>query len=62
MSLAQRLTLGPDSQLRIDPVDAVASLRGGHQHVGETVLHANQELVLEAIQGNTLELDPEQAR
>jgi beta-fructofuranosidase len=59
MSLAQRLTLGPDSQLRIEPVDAVASLRGTHQHVGETRLPANQEIVLDAIKGNTLELEVE---
>jgi len=59
MSLAQRMTLGPDSQLRIEPVDAVASLRGTHQHVGETRLPANQEIVLDAIKGNTMELEAE---
>ena len=42
MSLAQRLNLGPDSQLRIEPVDAVASLRADPQHVAETRLPANQ--------------------
>ena len=66
MSLAQHLTLGPDKKLRIEPVEAVASLRGGHQHVGETVLPANQEIVLEAIKGNAMELeaeiDPKDAR
>ena len=59
MSLAQRLTLGPDKRLRIEPVDAVASVRGSHQQVGETVLPANKEIVLEAIKGNTLELEAE---
>ena len=59
MSLAQRLTLGPDSQLRIEPVDAVASLRGTHQHVGETVLPANKDIVLDAIKGDSLELEAE---
>lgn len=59
MSLAQQLTLRPDSQLQIEPVAAVASLRYGHQHVGETVLPANKEIVLEAIKGNTMELDLE---
>lgn len=59
MSLAQRLTLGPDKRIRIDPVEAVASLRGGHQQVGETVLRANQEIVFDAIRGNTLELEAE---
>ena len=59
MSLAQQLTLGPDSQVRIQPVDAVASLRGVHQHLGETRLPANQEIVLDGIRGNTLELGAE---
>ncbi len=66
MSLAQRLTLGPDSQLRMAPVEAVASLRGVHQHIGKTVLPANEELVLDSIEGNTMELaveiDPEMSR
>lgn len=66
MSLAQQLTLGPDAQLRIAPVDAVTSLRGNHQHIGETILPANQEIVLESITGNTMELvveiDPKMSR
>ncbi|MEI6783308.1 MAG: GH32 C-terminal domain-containing protein [Verrucomicrobiota bacterium] len=59
MSLAQRLTLGPDKRLRIEPVEASASLRGSHQDVGETVLPANREIVLDAIKGNTMELEVE---
>jgi beta-fructofuranosidase len=59
MSLAQRLTLDPDLQVRIDPVNAVASLRGKHQHVDATVLRANKEIVLEQISGNTMELEVE---
>lgn len=59
MSLAQRLTLGPDSRLRIEPVAAVASLRGSHQHIGETLIPANQEIVLNGIEGNAMELDLE---
>lgn len=59
MSLAQRLILRPDSQLRIEPVDAVASQRAEHQHVGETVIPANKEIVLDAIKGDTLELEAE---
>jgi beta-fructofuranosidase len=66
MSLTQRLTLGPDSQLRIEPVDAVTSLRADPQHVGETRLPANQEVVLDSIRGNSLELaaeiDPQLSR
>ena len=59
MSLPQRLTLGPEKWLRIEPIAAVDALRGEHQHVGETVIPANREIVLEAIQGNTMELDVE---
>lgn len=66
MSLAQQLTLGPDAQLRIAPVEAVKSLRGNHQHIGETVLPANQDVVLESINGHTMELsveiDPKMSR
>ena len=59
LSLAQQLTLGPDSQLRIEPVAALASLRGAPLHVGETRLPANQEVVLADIKGDTLELEVE---
>ncbi len=66
MSLAQRLSLGADASLRIEPVPAATSLRGAHQHAGPTVLPANQELVLPGIEGGAmeldLELDPRQAR
>jgi beta-fructofuranosidase len=66
MSLAQRLTVGPDALLRIEPVDAVASLRADHRLVGETILPANKEVVLDAIKGNTMELaaeiDPRMSR
>ena len=59
MSLPQHLTLRPDSQLQIEPVNALVALRMEHQHVGETVLPANKEIVLESIQGDTLELEAE---
>ena len=59
MSLAQELTLTSDSQLQIDPVAAISSLRGGHQHLGETRLPANQDVVLAAIKGDTMELELE---
>ena len=58
-SLAQHLTLGPDQHLRIEPVAATASLRGPRQHIGPTALPANQEIVLDAIRGDTMELDVE---
>lgn len=66
MSLAQQLSLGPDHQLQIAPVEAVQSLRDNHQHIGETIIPANQEIVLESISGNTMELiaeiDPKLSR
>ena len=66
MSLAQHLSLGPDKRLRIEPVTAVATLRGAHRYSGATRLAANQELVLDDIGGDTLELeveiDPQAAR
>ncbi len=59
MSLPQQLTLGSDERLRLEPVAAMASLRERRWDVGQTVLPANQEIVLESIQGNTLELEVE---
>lgn len=59
MSLAQHLTLWPDAKLRIEPVEAVATLRSEHRHVGETPLPANREILLRGIKGDTLELDLE---
>jgi beta-fructofuranosidase len=66
MSLPQLITLGVDKRVRIEPIDAVTSLRGAHRHLGETRLPANKEIVLQGIEGNTLELsleiDPGKAR
>ena len=66
MSLARRLTLYEDHTLGIQPVSAIGSLRFDHKHVGQTPLPANQEVVLEGIEGNTIELsaeiDPKDAR
>ena len=59
MSLPQRLTLGPDERLRIQPVPALSALRHEHRHVSDMVLPANEEVVLDGIQGDTMELDVE---
>jgi beta-fructofuranosidase len=59
MSLPQRLTLGPDKLLRIQPVDAVASLRAHHQHIEDMAMPANNEIVLPQISGKALELEAE---
>jgi beta-fructofuranosidase len=64
MSLPQRLTLGDDQRLRIEPVPSVTSLRGAHHGIVQMGLPADQEIVL-PIQGNSMELkldlDPGQA-
>ena len=66
MSLAQQLSLGPNHQLRITPVEAVKSLRANHQHISEITLPANQDIVLNSIKGHTMELiaeiDPQSSR
>ena len=59
MSLPQRLTLGDDRRLRMQPVEAVKTLRGEHQHLEELRIPANRELVLDKIQGNVMELNVE---
>ena len=56
MTLPRRLTLAADNKLRVEPAGAIESLRGQHQHIGETVLPANEEVVLDSIQGNAMEL------
>ena len=66
MSLVRLLTVREDGRLGIDPVPAVEALRFDRQHVGETLLPANREIVLEGIEGNAMEfaveIDPEAAR
>lgn len=59
MSLPQRLTLGEDKRVRIQPVESVESLRGAHLHMGATVIPVARDLILEGICGNCLELDIE---
>jgi beta-fructofuranosidase len=56
MTLPRRLTLVGRDELGIQPAGNLESLRREHQHVGPTALPANQELVLPAIRGNTLEI------
>jgi len=59
MSLPQRLTLGGDKKLRIEPVEAVKRLRGPGLQVSETQLPADAEVVLQSVRGNAMELDLE---
>ena len=66
MSLVRVLTLRADNTLCIEPVPAIESLRYDCKHVGETLLPANQEIMLDGIEGNAMELvaeiDPQAAR
>lgn len=64
MTLPRRLTLQGDGPLERDaltvtPAGDIASLRGAHRRCTDMLLPANQEIVLEGIQGNALELQAE---
>ncbi len=59
MSLPRRLTLEGGEELRMEPTGDVESLRYDHRQVGETTLPANEEVVLEGIEGNAMELQLE---
>lgn len=59
MTLPRRLTLIGKDQLSIEPTGDIASLHREHQHVGPLTLAANQEMVLDTIQGNAIELAAE---
>ena len=59
MTLPRRLTLDADNRLLQEPAGDIESLRYDQQSVGETALPANQEIVLDAIQGNAMELSVE---
>ena len=53
MTLPRRLTVDGDA-VGVEPVAAVESLRGVHEHVGRIELPANQEVVLDGVRGNAL--------
>ena len=59
MSLPRRLILEDGEELRMEPTGDVESLRYDHRQVGETTLPANEEVVLEGIEGNAMELQLE---
>lgn len=56
MTLPQRLTLLGRDELGIEPAGDIASLRREHRHRGAFTLPANQEVILEGMEGNALEL------
>ena len=51
MTLPRRLTLASKDELAIEPAGDIESLRGAHQAVGGMTLTANQEMVLQNIEG-----------
>ena len=56
MTLPRRLTLVAEDELGIEPAGDIESLRYDHQQVDAMTLPANQEIVLNNIQGNALEI------
>jgi beta-fructofuranosidase len=57
MSLPRKLTIRSHDEIAQEPAGDIESLRGEHKHVGKTLLPANEEVVLEGIEGNVMEID-----
>ena len=56
MTLPRRLTLAGDDDVRVEPAGDIESLRHDHRHVSTTALPANEEVVLDGIEGSSMEL------
>ncbi len=56
MTLPRRLTLVGAEDLRIEPAGDIESVRGEHQQFASLSLPANQEVVLDEIQGDAMEI------
>ena len=56
MTLPRRLTLDSDKRMRLEPAGDIESLRYAYQKLGPLTLPANEEVVLNTVQGNALEL------
>ena len=59
MSLPRLLTLAKDNEIGVintQPAGDIESLRYDHQHMAERALPANKEIILEKIEGNSMEL------
>ena len=56
MTLPRTLTLAAKDDLRIKPAGDVESLRYAPNHIGNTVLPANEEVVLGSLEGNSMEI------
>jgi len=59
MTLPRRLTLIDKDGLGIEPAGDIESLRTNHQHVDRMTLPANEEIVLEKIEGKSMEMTAE---
>ena len=59
MTLPRRLTLAGEEELAVEPTGDIESLRGEHQHLEFLALPANQEIVLDRVQGNAIEINAE---
>lgn len=58
MTLPRRLTVEGDTVYQ-EPAGDIASLRGTHTKVGATTLAPNEEVILDAVDGNAIELEVE---
>ena len=56
MTLPRRLTLIGENQLAQVPAGDIESVRGEHKHLDTMSLPANEEIVLDGIQGNAMEI------
>jgi beta-fructofuranosidase len=56
MTLPRKLTLISENEISIEPVGNIESLRANHQQIKDLKVPANQEIVLEKIQGNSMEI------
>ena len=59
MTLPRRLTLLSRDEVGVEPAGDIESLRYAHQHVTAMTLPANEEVVLDGINGNAMELELE---
>lgn len=56
MTLPRKLTLISENKIAIKPAGDIESLRTNHQKIRNLKIPANQEIVLEKIQGNSMEI------
>jgi beta-fructofuranosidase len=56
MTLPRRLTLLDRDTLGVEPAGDITALRHKHQHAEDVRLPANEEIVLEDVQGNAMEI------